>query len=280
VTSLVEAVRSRAPRVDVRAAFLDHCAPSLPQVLASLAPNRTETTETRNQCAVLPLLLTAAYHSKADIPAQLAAAVAAHPGLDVVSAGTLGPHPLLVAALERRLRESGVAVDSPGERAATSVVLAAAGSSDPSANATIAALAARWQRERGWGAVVPAYASAAGPRPEEAVRAAAARGAGAAARVVVATYLLAPGYFADKIRDAALGAGACLVSGVLGAAPEVADVVIERYLAAVADASQSVVARAQLSGTLGCVAPVRNSLCRGKPTWKRMYGACRDANNL
>jgi sirohydrochlorin ferrochelatase len=280
VTSLVEAVRSRAPRVDVRAAFLDHCAPSLPQVLASLAPNRTETAETRNQCAVLPLLLTAAYHSKADIPAQLAAAVAAHPGLDVVSAGTLGPHPLLVAALERRLREAGVAVDSPGERAATSVVLAAAGSSDPSANATIAALAARWQRERGWGAVVPAYASAAGPRPEEAVRAAAARSAGAAPRVVVATYLLAPGYFADKIRDAALGAGACLVSGVLGAAPEVADVVIERYLAAVADASQSVVARAQLSGTLGCVAPVRNSLRGGKPTWKRMHGACRDANNL
>jgi sirohydrochlorin ferrochelatase len=280
VTSLVEAVRSRAPHVDVRAAFLDHCAPSLPQVLASLAPDRTETAETRNQCAVLPLLLTAAYHSKADIPAQLAAAAAAHPGLDVVSAGTLGPHPLLVAALERRLREAGVAVDSPGERAATSVVLAAAGSSDPSANATIAALAARWQRERGWGAVVPAYASAAGPRPDEAVRAAAARSAGAGARVVVATYLLAPGYFADKIRDAALGAGACLVSGVLGAAPEVADVVIERYLAAAADASQSVVARAQLSGTLGCVAPVRNSLRTGKPTWKRMHGACRDANNL
>ena len=263
VTSLVEAVRSRAPHLDVRSAFLDHCAPSLPQVLASLAPESAGTAETPCQCVVLPLLLTAAYHSKADIPAQLAAAAAAHPGLDVVSAETLGPHPLLVAALERRLREAGVAVDSADERAATSVVLAAAGSSDPSANATIASLAARWQRERGWGAVVPAYASAAGPRPEEAVRAALRAGA---ARVVVATYLLAPGYFADKIRDAALGAGACLVSGVLGAAPEVADVVIERYLAAVANAAQSVVARAQLSGTLGCVAPVRNSLRRGKPT--------------
>ena len=108
----------------------------------------------------MPLLLTAAYHSKSDIPAQLAAAAAAHPCLDVVSAGTLGPHPLLVAALERRLREAGVAVDSPAERAATSVVLAAAGSSDPAANATIAALAAQWARERGWRAVVPAYASA------------------------------------------------------------------------------------------------------------------------
>ncbi len=149
----------------------------------------------------MPLLLTAAYHSKADIPAQLAAAAAAHPGLDVVSAGTLGPHSLLLAALERRLREAGVAVDDAGTRAATGVVLAAAGSSDPAANATIAELAARWARERGWRAVVPGYASAAGPRPAEAVLA--LREAGAA-RVAVATYLLAPGYFADKIRDAAL----------------------------------------------------------------------------
>ena len=242
VTALADAVRDRAPGVDVRTAFLDHSAPSLPQALASLAPGGVPV-----QCVALPLLLTAAYHSKSDIPAQLAAAVAAHPSLDVVSAGTLGPHPLLLAALERRLREAGVAVHSAAERAATSVVLAAAGSSDPSANATIAALAAQWRAASGWQAVVPAYASAAGPRPADAV--AALRAAGAS-RVVVATYLLAPGYFADKIRDGARNAGADAVSGVLGAAPEVTDVVLDRYRAAVADlAAQSTVARAQLSVT-------------------------------
>ena len=264
VTALAGAVRDRAPGVDVRTAFLDHCAPSLPQALAALAPGGAPDDVTA-QCVALPLLLTAAYHSKSDIPAQLAAAVAAHPGLDVVSAGTLGPHPLLLAALERRLREAGVAVDSPAERAATSVVLAAAGSSDPSANATIAAMASQWARERGWRAVVPASASAAVPRPTAAVTS--LRDAGAA-RVVVATYLLAPGYFADKIRDGALSAGAAAVSGVLGAAPEVADVVLHRYRAAVAGlAAQSIVARAQLSVPQGCDFPVRNSLHRGKPTW-------------
>ncbi len=185
---------------------------------------------------VVPLLLTAAYHSKSDIPAQLAAAAAARPGLDVVCAGTLGPHPLLLAALERRLREAGVAAGDAG-RARTGVVLAAAGSSDPAANATIADLAARWARERGWRAVVPAYASAAGPRPADAVR---ALRDGGADRVVVATYLLAPGYFADKIRDAALDAGAAAVSAVLGAAPEVADVVLDRYLAAAAASGDQV----------------------------------------
>jgi sirohydrochlorin ferrochelatase len=125
-----------------------------------------------------------------------------------------------------------VAAGDAGARAATGVVLAAAGSSDPAANATVAELAARWARERGWRAVLPGYASAAGPRPAESVR---ALRDGGAARVVVATYLLAPGYFADKIRDAALGAGADAVSAALGAAPEVADVVLDRYLAAAAD---------------------------------------------
>ena len=53
-----------------------------------------------------------------------------------------------------------------------------------------------------------------------------------ARRVVVASYLLAPGLFADRIRDASLAAGAAAVSPALGAAPEVADVVLDRYQAA------------------------------------------------
>jgi len=237
----VVAARARASgadggRLDVRAAFLDHCAPSLPAVLGSLDDGRP------CSCVVVPLLLTAAYHSKSDIPAQLAAAANAAAGGGVRAAGgvavrcaaTLGPHPLLLAALERRLREAGVDLDSAAGRARTAVVLAAAGSSDPAANATIADLAARWQRDRGWRAVVPAYASAAGPSPAEAVAALRADRRGP---VVVATYLLAPGYFADKIRAASVEAGAAAVSGVLGAAPEVADVVLARYREAMCERS-------------------------------------------
>jgi sirohydrochlorin ferrochelatase len=222
VSELLAVVRSRARAwgltgLDVKAAFLDHCAPSLPQVLGSVEGA---------DCVVVPLLLTAAYHSKTDIPAKLAAA-----RLDVSCAGTLGPHPLLLAALERRLAAAGVVTGDQAARSRTSVVLAAAGSSDPAANATIAALAARWQARGGWRAVVPGYASAAGPRPDEAVRALLA--GGAPGPVVVATYLLAPGLFADKIREAGLRAGATAVSPALGAAPEIADVILERYLAAV-----------------------------------------------
>ena len=209
--------------VDVRAAFLDHCAPSLPQVLGSLDEGRARS------CIVVPLLLTAAYHSKSDIPAQLAAARAAG-GVAVRSAATLGPHPLLLAALERRLREAGAGVDSAAERARTAVVLAAAGSSDPAANATIADLAAGWQRDRGWRASsrrTPRRPGRRRPRPLR--RCAPVAVAESPGPVVVATYLLAPGYFADKIRATSVEAGASAVSGVLGAAPEVADVVLVRY---------------------------------------------------
>ena len=57
-------------------------------------------------------------------------------GARITYGDPLGPHPLLLRALERRLPET--ALQNPAE---TGVVLAAAGSSDPEANATIARLA-------------------------------------------------------------------------------------------------------------------------------------------
>ena len=201
---------------DLRIAYLDHALSSLPQVLSTIEPGTRVT--------VLPLLLTAAYHSKTDIPRILAHVRGDLPCLRVTYGAPLGPHPLLIRALERRLAEA-----DPGlleDPARTGVVLAAAGSSDPDANAAIALLAARWQARAGWFAVRPAYASAAGPSPAAAVTSLLRDGARCA---VVATYLLAPGYFADRIRDSSLAAGAAAVSPVLGASAEVADVLLDRF---------------------------------------------------
>jgi sirohydrochlorin ferrochelatase len=74
--------------------------------------------------------------------------------------------------------------------------------------------------------VRPAYASAAGPDPATAVAGLLQAGA---RRVVVASYLLAPGVFADRIRESSLAAGATAVSPALGASAEVADVLLDRY---------------------------------------------------
>jgi len=215
VAELAAVARDRSPGLDLRTAFLGHAPPSLPQVLGTIEADREVT--------VLPLLLTAAFHSKSDIPRLLARVPRPH-GPRVSYGATLGPHPLLLDALDRRLAEA-----DPGAHAdpgLTAVVLAAAGSSDPEANATIARLAAQWQARAGWRAVRPAYASAAGPSPAAAVAGLLRDGA---PRVVVATYLLAPGLFADRIRHASLAAGAAAVSPALGACAEVADVLLDRF---------------------------------------------------
>jgi sirohydrochlorin ferrochelatase len=226
VQALLGLVRRRAaragyPGLEVRAAYLGHSAPTPGQVLGSLEPD--------GHAVVLPLLLTAAYHSKADIPGVLREVRTARPRLDLTYGRPLGPHRLLLDGLDRRLAEATPGEPDPGR---TAVVLAAAGSSDPAANAVITDIAAQWRAARGWQAVIPAYASAATPPPAQAV--AAAR-RGGARTVLVASYLLAPGLFADQIRRDSLGAGATAVSGALGAAPELADVVLDRYTEALAD---------------------------------------------
>ena len=220
IADLMTLARARAaahglPELDARAAFLGHAPPSVTQVLAGLA-------DRSGPVVVLPLLLTAAYHSGTDIPGALRAAQAAFPPLKIAYGEPLGPHPALRGALERRLAEAG----QDEQAGSTAVVLAAAGSSQPAANAAVARMAADWQAAGGWRAVVPAYASAAFPTPAQAV---AALLRGGARRVVVASYLLAPGRFADRIRDASLAAGAAAVSRPLGAAPEVADLLLQRY---------------------------------------------------
>ncbi|WP_433519794.1 sirohydrochlorin chelatase [Nonomuraea sp. CA-143628] len=237
VEALLDEVRLARPGLPVRTAYLDHATPSLGQALSGL-----------DAAVVLPLLLTEAYHSRVDLPSALNEARARDPRLRVRYGATLGPHPLLLMTLERRLAEAGVVIGDPD----TAVVLVSAGSSDRRANGVVARMARDWGRPafagaasglslgsgfsggsgvegRGWWAVTAAYASAAEPTPAQAVTL--LREAGAP-RVAVAPYLLAPGYFADKVRRSTLEAGADVVADVLGPAPELAEVLLERYATA------------------------------------------------
>ncbi|MFB7664655.1 sirohydrochlorin chelatase [Kitasatospora sp. NPDC056138] len=212
VDALVRRLRSLRPALEVATAYLDHCAPRIPQVLGRLdgAP-----------AVAVPLLLNRAFHAKSDVPAALREA-----GADLPVADVLGPSPLLLDALDRRLAESGLDLGSAAVRAGTGVVLTAAGSSDPAADAATRALAADWQRTRGWAGVEVAYASATGPRVPDAVAALRATGV---RQVAVAPYLLAPGLLPDRIASAATDAAADLISPVLGAAPEIARLLLRRY---------------------------------------------------
>ncbi|THC49289.1 sirohydrochlorin chelatase [Streptomyces sp. A1499] len=212
VHALVRRVRSLRPGLRVETAFLDFDAATVPGVLERLA------TEGVRDVVALPLLLTRAFHAKADIPAVLRGAPA---GLRIRTAAVLGPSPLLMAALEQRLYEAGL---DPADKSSTGVVLASAGSSDPEAIAVIADIAREW-RHTGWCAVRPAFASASLPRTEDAVRA--LRAEPGVRRVAVAPYVLAPGFLPDRIARGA--AGADVLADVLGPAPTVARLLVRRY---------------------------------------------------
>ncbi|MHC3469723.1 sirohydrochlorin chelatase [Streptomyces sp. 7R007] len=211
VHALVRRVRSLRPGLRVETGFLDFNIPSVHGVLESLAAQGVR------DVVALPLLLTRAFHAKADIPAVLRDAPRR---LRIRQADVLGPSPLLLSALERRLYEAGL---TPADKSSTGVVLASAGSSDPEAIAVIAAIAREW-RHTGWCAVRPAFASAALPRTEDVVGELRASGC---AKIAVAPYVLAPGFLPDRIARGA--AGADVLAEVLGPAPEVAQVLLERY---------------------------------------------------
>jgi sirohydrochlorin ferrochelatase len=149
---------------------------------------------------------------------DIAGAVAAHEG--ALAARPLGPDPRLAAVLLDRLRSAGADPRDPN----TAVVVAAAGSSDARAVADVEDTADLLQRD--WaGPVTTGYGSAARPTVPDAL--AAARRAGAE-RVVVASYLLAPGHFHDKLAEA----GADCVTAPLLPDERIAAVLLDRYDAA------------------------------------------------
>ncbi|MFE7335287.1 sirohydrochlorin chelatase [Streptomyces griseus] len=216
VHALTQRVRAERPGLRVETGFLEFNAPSVPRVLERLAA------EGADEVVALPLLLTRAFHAKTDIPSVLREARARLPRLHIRQADVLGPSPLLNATLGRRLREAGI---RPGDLPRTGLVLASAGSTDPEAIAVIAEIA-RELRHTGWCAVRPAFASALLPRTEDAVRALRAEGV---ARVAVAPYVIAPGRLPDRIAAGAEAAGADVLANVLGPAPELARLLLDRY---------------------------------------------------
>lgn len=209
-TALALAVSRARPEWDVFASYLDHAGPRPLDVLSGLGDR---------QAVLVPLLLTAAYHGRVDVPAVIEAAAGLP--VDVSLADVLGPvSPLLLDALVHRLGDPGL----------DAVVLAAAGTKDAAARQTVKEAAEALGDRLGVPAAV-AYASAAPPTAGAAVEWLRARGAD---RVAVATYFLAPGKLYDVAVESALAAGAVAVAGPLTDAPELVRLVEGRVSTALA----------------------------------------------
>ncbi|GER23220.1 hypothetical protein NCCP1664_17160 [Zafaria cholistanensis] len=231
IAGLVAAVAAARPELAVVPAFVDVQSPAVDAVLAEVEP----------EARIVPLLLSAGYHTRHD----LAGAAAQRPGTTV--GRPLGPDPRLAAVLERRLREAGL--HGPGIRSGDRVVLACAGSTDPAGVRDCQAMARMLSERLGTG-VEAAYVSAASPTLAEAVAGETAearpvlRTVGEAlrhslsrawrgrrpSRTVVATYLLAPGFFASRVA----GCGADVVTAPLlvpgeEVPAELVELVLERF---------------------------------------------------
>ncbi len=219
VRRLVERIRRQRPGLPVHLGHIELNAPLLPDTLAALGDR---------EAVLVPLLLSRGYHVRQDIPEMADAS-----RVRARFAAPLGPHPLLVETLHQRLAEAGWRDPETGaERAASGIVLAAAGSRDPDA-ATDTGRTAALLADRLGVPVVPAYASAAAPTVAEAVRALAARGRH---RVALASYFTAPGRFATECAEAAPG----IAAAPLGAHPALARLVLHRYDQALATATGTV----------------------------------------
>jgi sirohydrochlorin ferrochelatase len=216
VGALVAAVSAARPGLDVEAAFVDVQPPAVADVVRRVTAGGRD-------AVVVPLLLSAGYHVNVDIARATAVDRA-------TSAGALGPDRRLAAVLLDRLREAGAA---DGD----AVVLAAAGSSDGRSGADVDEVAAAVRE--GWpGPVLVGYGASARPSVAEAVAGARERTAG---RVVVAAYLLAPGFFLDRLQqagaDAVTGPLALDASGAIE--PRLVQVVLDRYDAATASSRRA-----------------------------------------
>ena len=216
IKALMAEVKALRPDLRVETAFLELSKPSFDTVVDRLVKAGFE------EIVVVPLLLTEAYHAKVDVPRAIAEASARHPGLRIHASRILGMEASFLEVLDLRLRD---ALRDARIRELDALVLAAAGSSDPLANQTVARIA------RTWGArhrlpVTAAYASAAPPATGEAVRAFRSEGR---RHIAVASFFLAPGTLPDRAGELALEAGAVVVSDPLGAHPAVARAVLARY---------------------------------------------------
>mgnify|MGYP002276919312 CR=1 FL=1 len=208
IIGLVDAVASRRDDLDVGIGFVDAQHTDVASAVARSvhAPD----------AVIVPLVLSAGYH----VRTGLAAGLDQVESREVAMAAALGPDARIVDVLATRLESAGL-------RPADSVVLAAAGSNDPKAVRecfdTGRRLAARLGRP-----VTVGFIAAAMPRLHDAIEM--VREVHAGSRVVVATYLLAPGHFNDAVATA----GADVVAPPLivpgeSVASELVDLVLDRY---------------------------------------------------
>jgi sirohydrochlorin cobaltochelatase len=213
VRQLLDLAAQQRPGLVTCAAYVDNASPSIRAAVAELV------LAGHHDITVVPLLLSAASHSKTDVAASVQRARLDHPGTTLRYGRPFGPDPVVVEVLADRLAEAGAA-ELP-------VVLVAGGSRDPDANAGVAATARLLWEGRSFPSVDIAFVSTTGPSVVQALGRLSAQGE---RKVALARYFLGPGFLPKQVAALAGQSGLdVVVSEPLGAAPELAGLVLARY---------------------------------------------------
>jgi sirohydrochlorin cobaltochelatase len=227
-TALTRRVAAEAGRrgADVAGGFIELSAPAVRDAVAGLVSRG------HKSMVAVPLMLSAAGHSKGDVPAALVREAARHPGLSWRYGRPLGPHPVLVQLLAERIAAAGGGLTPPH-----AVLVVGRGSTDPDGNADVCKAARLLWEGRDYEFTETAFVSLARPGVAEGLERCRRLGA---RRIVVARYFLFPGVLPDRVTEqAAEYANAhpeleIRCTDVLGDCAEIAALVAERYREALA----------------------------------------------
>lgn len=229
--AFVRELELRRPDLPVAGGFIELSAPPLGEAVSGLVERGVR------RFAAVPLMLVSAGHAKGDIPAALAREKERHPGISYAYGRPLGPHPVLLDVLERRLDEAlGGTTRRPADRSDVTVLLVGRGSTDPDANAEVHKAARLLWEGRGYAGVETAFVSLAAPDVPSGLDRCAKLGA---RRIVVLPYFLFTGVLPDRVRRQAEGWAEAhpetevRTADVIGPEPELLDLVMERYEEAV-----------------------------------------------
>jgi precorrin isomerase/sirohydrochlorin ferrochelatase len=201
-----QVVAAARPEVAVAAGYLEFMEPGVDEAVAALVAGGAR------QVIAVPLVLLGAGHLKDDGPAALERARRAHPGVAFSYARDLGVHPLVLGAVEARIREA-----QPADGPPDAVVVVGRGSSDPDANADLAKVARLLADGRGLttapaiadgaaaaapvlGTIEPAFVSLARPGVPEALERCRRLGA---RRIAVVPYFLCTGRLVVRLAEEA-----------------------------------------------------------------------------
>ena len=210
------------PKVDSTIAFLDSCLPSVAQTLGQLAGKGVR------EAVIVPLDLTHAIEVDPRFDGIVAQASHQHPGLQVSVARPIGPEASLLTLLDTRLR-AALAVARVLEL--DGLVLSSSTTGDVRGTALLARRARQWSTHHRLPCLT-AVADGSGPSVAQAMQGLRSQGR---RHIAVGSFFMAGDERWAVQAEQARRVGAVAVSDPLGAAAEVAELVLARYAYAAMD---------------------------------------------